>query len=306
LHLRHPFWANAGFEIRVNGEKLSSSGAASYVVISRTWKTGDRVTVKMPFSLRTEAFKDNPNRFAVLYGPLVLCAPVEDRKAFPAVIADDATLLASLRPVAGKANTFSGSDAVFRDPGKDAGVTVTLMPFYQASSQRYITYWDRFTPDEWKTKQQEFQKVIAAQQALDARTVDSVEAGEEQNERDHNNRGEQFDTREFGDRVWRVANTNGWFSWDLKVLPEQPQQLRVEMGGARSGGSMQLFVDGAALSPEGSENSSVERGPVTNIYVLPADTVKGKEKITVKFQAPDNARGRGVASVRVLKAASNP
>jgi DUF1680 family protein len=306
LHLRHPFWANAGFEIRVNGEKLSSSDAASYVVISRTWKTGDRVTVKMPFSLRTEAFKDNPNRFAVLYGPLVLCAPVEDRRAFPAIIADDATLLASLRPVAGKANTFNSSDDVFREPGKETGANVTLMPFYQASSQRYLTYWDRFSADEWKTKQREFQKVLAAQQALDARTVDSVEAGEEQNERDHNNRGEQSDTREFGDRVWRLANTNGWFSWDLKVLPEQSQQLRVEMGGARSGGSMQLFVDGAALSPEGSDNPGGERGPVTNIYVLPADTVKGKEKITVKFQAPDNARGRGVASVRVLKAASNP
>ena len=175
------------------------------------------------------------------------------------------------------------------------------MPFYQASSQYYVTYWDRFTPDEWKTKQHEFQKVVAAQQALDARTVDSVEAGEEQNERDHNNRGEQTETREFGDRVWRIANTNGWFSWDLKISPEQPQQLRVEVGGARGGGSMQLFVDGAPVSPEGSENSGI----VTNVYVLPADRVKGKEKVTVKFQAPDNARGRGVASVRVLKPASN-
>jgi hypothetical protein len=223
----------------------------------------------------------------------------------PAIVADDKTLLASLKPVPAKANTFAGSETVFRFPGKEVAGSVTLMPFYQASTQRYITYWDRFSPEEWKTKQLEFQKQLAAQQALDARTVDSVEAGEEQNERDHNNRGEQTDTREFNDRVWRLANTNGWFSWDMKVLPDQSQELRVEMGGARAGSSLELLVDGARLAAQNPESSGAG-GPVTNLYLLPSDILKGKEKITVKFQAPENARGRGVASVRVLKPATNP
>jgi DUF1680 family protein len=123
LHLRHPFWANAGFEIRVNGEKLSPSDAASYVVISRTWKTGDRITLKMPFSLRTEAFKDNPNRFAVMYGPLVLCAPVEDRKVFPAIVADNATLLMTGNgPVAVWLDTASHQIAARRFDGRISGL----------------------------------------------------------------------------------------------------------------------------------------------------------------------------------------
>jgi hypothetical protein len=203
----------------------------------------------------------------------------------------------------GKANTFTGSDRAFRVPGKDSGVGVTLAPFYEAYNEHYVTYWDRFTAEEWKVKQQEYQKALAAQQAIDARTVDLVEAGEEQNERDHNNQGEQTDTREFNDRVWRLANTNGWFSWDLKVLPDQPQQLQVELGGTRGGSNLQLFVDGTPLV---TESTAVERGPATNLYVLPSESLKGKEKITVKFQAPANARGRGVASVRVLKPGSNP
>ena len=303
VHVRHPFWASAGFEIRVNGEVQAVGDTGSYSVLSRAWKSGDHISIRMPFSLRTEAFKDDPNRFAILDGPLVLCAAVDDRRTFPAVVADKTTLLASLKPVPGKANTFTSSDNVFRVPGKDTGIAVTLAPFYEAYDERYVTYWDGFTADEWKVKKQEYQKALAAQQAIDARTVDLVEAGEEQNERDHNGQGEQTDTREFNDRVWRLANTNGWFSWDLKVLPDQPQQLQVELGGTRGGSNLQLFVDGTPLV---TENISAERGPATNLYALPANTLKGKEKITVKFQAPANARGRGVASVRVLKPGSNP
>ena len=40
----------------------------------------------MPFSLRTEGFVDNPNRFAFLNGPVVLAAQVEPGKPFPAAV----------------------------------------------------------------------------------------------------------------------------------------------------------------------------------------------------------------------------
>src|SRR5581483_1152124 len=147
LQVRHPFWATNGFEIQVNGQKQPPSQPASYAIIQRSWKTGDRLEVSMPFSLRAEGFADNPNRFALLDGPLVLCAPVEPRKPFPAVVAEEPVLLASLQPVAGKANTFTGPATVFRVPGEQGGRNVTLAPFYQAYNEHYVTYWDRFTPE---------------------------------------------------------------------------------------------------------------------------------------------------------------
>ncbi|MDH4241427.1 MAG: glycoside hydrolase family 127 protein, partial [Phycisphaerae bacterium] len=78
LNIRHPYWAVSGFEIRVNGRRVpDSSSPGSYAVVSSTWKGGDMVDVKMPFSLRTEGFRDNPKRIAFMNGPLVLCAEVE-------------------------------------------------------------------------------------------------------------------------------------------------------------------------------------------------------------------------------------
>jgi DUF1680 family protein len=301
LQLRHPYWATGGFEVQVNGKEQPSTDPGTYVTIHRTWNTGDRITVKMPFSLRTEAFKDNPNRFAVLYGPMVLCAPVQSRGPFPAVVADNATLLASLQPIADKPNTFTGSAKVFRNPTGEEGQPVTLAPFYQAYDEHYVTYWDRFTPEQWTAKQEEYKKELAAKNALEARTVDFVQAGEEQNERDHNFQGDQTDTREFNDRTWRVTNTNGWFSWDFKVKPDRPQDLQVELGGYRRGNALVLSVDDTKLPAEPSESSPSQEGPRVTLYKLSAELLKNRQKITVKFQAPNDTRGSSVASARVVE-----
>ena len=203
LNVRQPFWATNGFEVAVNGDKQAPS-SHGFVRIHRTWKSGDTVSVRMPFALRTEAFADNSNRFAVLYGPLVLAAAVEARKPFPVVVADQPTLLASLKPVPGKPNSFVGSPEVFRVPGQDIGGPVTLEPFYQAYDEHYVTYWDRLTPEQWAAKQEEYKTQLAASRALEARTIDYVEVGDEQNERDHNFHGERTDVREFNDRSWRT------------------------------------------------------------------------------------------------------
>ena len=301
VQVRHPFWANSGFEVRVNGKKQPATGSGSYVVVRRTWKTGDRIAIKAPFSLRTEAFKDDPNRFALVYGALVLCAKGDPRQPFPGIVADDAVLLASLKPVAGKPNTFSGSPDVFRRPGPEAREGVTLAPFYQAYDEHYETYWDRFTPEQWSARQEEYKKQLATQRELEERTVDFVRAGEEQNERDHNFAGEQTDTREFNDRTWRVTNTNGWFSWDLKVEPGRVQQLQVELGGGRGGSAMTLSIGGTKLTPRVGDVPAQGRGPRTNTYSLPPELIEGKQKVTVKFQAPEDARGAAVADARVVR-----
>ncbi|MGO9112863.1 MAG: glycoside hydrolase family 127 protein, partial [Thermoguttaceae bacterium] len=75
LHIRHPYWAVSGFRIRINGNEQPLQGKpGSYVTAAREWRNGDIVEVSMPFTLRTEGFRDNPRRVAFLHGPLVLCA----------------------------------------------------------------------------------------------------------------------------------------------------------------------------------------------------------------------------------------
>src|SRR6185436_7979679 len=73
LRLRYPAWATRGISVSVNGRpQVIDARPGSYVEIRRTWKSGDRVELKIPMSLRLEALPDNANRAAVLYGPTVL------------------------------------------------------------------------------------------------------------------------------------------------------------------------------------------------------------------------------------------
>ena len=306
LYVRHPFWSTQGFELLVNGKKQSvASQPGSFVAVKRAWRSGDQVEVSLPFSLRIEAFKDNPDRFAFLDGPLVLGAQVDTHRPFPVIVADKSALVASLKPLSGKPDTFEGSPDAFRIAGESSSSGVLLQPFYKLYNCRYETYWDRFTPEQWQTRQIDYAKELAQQKELEARTVDLVNAGEEQNERDHNFAGEHTDTREYNDRKFRFAETNGWFSWRLKVLPGRAQELSVAMGGGgRGAGALEVFVDDRKLEAA-QPPASGQRGfgSSTRTYPLTADLLKDKEIITVKFQAPPEHRGGSVSSVRILKAA---
>ncbi len=220
-------------------------------------------------------------------------------------------MVASLKPVAGKPNTFSASADVFPHSRRADG-GVTLQPFYKIyGTRRYEVYWDRFTPEQWQAKEAEYRAELAKQKEFEARTVDSVNIGEEQNERDHNMKGEKMDTRDFNDRIFRFADTNGWFSWELKVLPGQPQELDVYFGGGGRGGArggnppaMEVYVDDVKIATERMAGGG---RPVNapKSYPLSADLLKGKNKITVKFQAPPDSRAGSVYGVRVLKAATD-
>ncbi len=302
LNIRHPYWAVSGMEIRVNGQKEPGrSKPGSYAVVKRTWKNGDTVEISMPFTLRTEAFRDNPRRLAFMHGPLVLCAEVDIKKRFPAIVAEEGRLLAALKPVPDKPSTFTGSPEVFRIPGEQGG-GVTLEPFHKMHGNRhYVVYWDLVRPAEWQAKEEQYKAETARQKELDTRTVDAVSPGDEQNERDHNLKGERTQAGEFGGRNWRHATDGGWFSWEMKVLPDKPQELRVTYWGSDGGNRVfDVLIDGVKLTTQRLQNNKPDQF-YDETYPMPADMTKGKESITVKFQARAGAWAGGVFGVRVTR-----
>jgi len=86
LRLRIPAWAD-GASVKVNGRALESSASpGSYVTISRTWKTGDRVELELPMRLTVESMPDDRGLQAFLYGPLVLAGDLGTQGLTPQVI----------------------------------------------------------------------------------------------------------------------------------------------------------------------------------------------------------------------------
>jgi DUF1680 family protein len=302
LKVRHPGWARRGFEIRVNGRKVEAGEPGSYVAIQRKWKDGDRIEINMPYELRVEGFADKPERAAVMDGPLVLGAVIDMKKPNPGIIGAPGTWLGDLRPVANQTATFAGP--VFRIPGEAKPETLTLEPFYRLYQRNYEVYWDQFTPEQWQGRENQFAAEMEKRRQIEALVVDSVNPGEEQNERDHNQKGEKSSSGDFGDHFYRDAARGGWFSWDLKTLPDEPQNLVLTYWGGDRGRQFDIIVDGQELATE-HLTASHPGVYFDQVYPLPAALTKGKQKVTLRIQGATTWVG-GVFGARVMKAAEKP
>jgi hypothetical protein len=159
LQVRYPSWAENGLEILVNGKKERiRETPGSFIPVTRKWKSGDRVEIKMPFTLRLEPMPDDSNRVAVMYGPLVMAGdlgPVKDSAStdamyVPVLMTENRDPNKWMKPVEGKVNTF-----VTVNTGRPR--EVEMKPFYSVYNRRYSIYWDMFTEEAWSARQKEYQ-----------------------------------------------------------------------------------------------------------------------------------------------------
>ncbi len=303
LRIRHPYWATRGMAITVNGEKQTSdTQTSSYVELKRTWRDGDVVEVQMPFSLRFQAMPDNPNRAAVMYGPLVLAGelgPENDPNAekpnfVPVFVTEGKAPAEWLKPVAGQPNTFQTQNV-----GKPRDVT--LVPFYKLHDKRFSVYWDLFTSEQWQKREAEYKAEQEKIKRLEALTTDFVQPGEMQPERDHNMQGEQSSTGEFQGRKWRHATDGGWFAFDLAVDAKEPLALLVTYWGSDvNNRKFDILVDGEKIAEQTLQNNKPEVF-FDEKYSVPEKLTQGKTKVTVRFQAQPGKWAGGVYGVRMVR-----
>ena len=166
----------------------------------------------------------------------------------PVLLCDPADLLKHIEPVAGQPLTF-------RTTGIGRPHDVTLSPYYRLHHQRFTVYWKCLSEADWQAKRAAIEKANAARKALQARIVDEVRPGEQQPETDHNLKGERSNSGQFRDRGWRDAN-GGWFSYEVKVIPDRPAVLRCTYWGSDSNRRIfDILVDGEKIAEQKLDNN---------------------------------------------------
>ena len=93
------------------------------------------------------------------------------------------------------------------------------------------------------------------------------------------------------------------FSWDLKTLPDEAQELVLTYWGEYRGRQFDILVDRKKLAAE-HLTASHPGVYFDKAYPLPATLTNGKEKVTLRIQGANTWVG-GVFGVRVMKAAEN-
>jgi len=126
-----------------------------------------------------------------------------------------------------------------------------------------------------------------------------VEIGDDTSESKHNLQGEETESGPYGERVWRHA-LDGWFSYDLKVLPDEPMTLMCTYWGSDSGRTFDVLIDDKKIATQNLDfNKPDEFFEVR--YKIPPELTSGKDKVTVKFQSHTGSYAGGVFGCVMLK-----
>lgn len=77
IRIRVPQWAAEPMEIAVNGRVFATGKPGVYVVIDRTWTTGDAIQFNLPMQLKLTRYTgldriDGHERYALEYGPILM------------------------------------------------------------------------------------------------------------------------------------------------------------------------------------------------------------------------------------------
>ncbi len=155
LRVRIPSWAGEGAAVKVNGMPVAGVQAGSYLSIRRTWKSGDKIDVKLPMKLHVEATPDDPGLQAFLYGPLVLAGRLGSDGLTAEAQSGDRTqqvkshfLRGDPKPAPPLRSPFpgpatwiqptAGKRLTFRITGQERDIS--LIPLNQLFDERYAVY----------------------------------------------------------------------------------------------------------------------------------------------------------------------
>lgn len=319
--VRYPAWVAPGqLKLAVGGQAIPAKGRpGTYVEVTREWKDGDVLSVELPMTLRTEMLPNTTSYVALCYGPILLAAnlgreglldadfrgtaamPAKNKlpsAQLPTIVVPVAEIPAHVEKLAGDAIQFKT-----RDLCKPADVL--LVPIHRVYDERYSIYFRLTARETWEQDKIRWTQQEQRERELELLTVDEVRVGEQQPEADHKMQSERSQASRPGarpdiGRLWREAANGGWFSYEMKVDPNKPMQLRCTYWGGDAGPRWwDVLVDGTVV---GTEQPTGDRPGefLIKTYSIPAELTRGKTTVTVRFQARKDRIVGSVFDCRML------
>ena len=231
IAFRRPWWAMS-FEITLNGEECSyfqESSRSSYAVISGSFRSGDKIAVKIGMHVTAHLLLDNPAVWGFKYGPVVLSAELgkQDMETsstgmwvtIPKEAVSPSQNIQLSQEGMSVADFMDHIEEHFtKDPDalrftlNDTDHDLVFTPHYLQHEQRYGIYWNFFskgTVIEEKPPRAEF------------RVTDSVQPGYGQYENDAPHNMIEYNTvSDTYDGSSRYAEAGGYFTYQMEVDPD--------------------------------------------------------------------------------------
>ena len=346
LLVRYPGWVEPGaFSVKVNGKPIDIiTGPSSYVTIDRQWKKGDVIEVTFPMHNSIKYLPNVPQYIALMHGPILLGMKtgtedlahlVADDSRFgqyaggkklpineaPILINDHIDLIANqITPIEGKPLhfTFKIENGEWRIENYDLSQNgkssqqgnhnspFELMPFFEIHDSRYMIYWLALSEKNYKGYLDGLAKEEQERQALEARTVDKVQPGEQQPETDHKMETDQSYTGNTNDVFWRDARDGHYFSYLMQTGGNTDLSLRLMFWGVGEWKTHEfdIFIDDQLLTSINNTGKYRISQFKYETFDIPTDMLQGKTQVRVKFVAKPHKQIGEIYGVRLVKPAT--
>ena len=323
LQVRYPGWVKPGeFDVKVNSKPVSIvTGPSSYVAISRQWKKGDVVDITFPMHNSVKYLPNLPQYIALMHGPIML-AMKTGTEDLVRLIADDSRfgqlavgkkLPVDQAPILINNNLEDIANQLVPVAGKPLHFTLTtrmeneirneLMPFFELHDSRYMMYWLALSENSYKSYLDNLAKQEKERQALEERTVDKVQPGEQQPESDHFMETDRSNVGNTNDVFYRDASDGHYFSYLLQTGGQTELSLRLKYWGVGEWKSHEfdILVDDVVVTSVNNTGKYRISEFKYETYPIPAELLKGKKQVRVKFQAKPRKQIGEIYEVRLVK-----
>lgn len=320
LKVRKPSWCE-NFTVKGVGFDADSYEENGFVCMKRKWKKGDQVKISMPMHAYIKPMINVPQYVAIMYGPILLGMKTgtEDMRGLIAddsrfgqyaggkkLALDEAPILLpkhlddiakNLKPVPGKPLHFKLATHM------ENTIDGELQPFFEIHDSRYMMYWLALGENDYKAYMQKLADEEKARQALEARTVDKVNPGEQQPETDHRMETDDSNKGNTDGIFFRDAKDGHYFSYLMQTKGETNLSLQLKFWGQDEWRTSEfdIYVNDKLLCSVNNSHRWRTTQFKTVDYAIPSEFVKGKKEIRVKFVAHKGKQVGQIYGVRLVK-----
>ena len=320
LKVRKPSWCE-NFTVKGVGFDADSYEENGFVCMKRKWKKGDQVKISMPMHAYIKPMINVPQYVAIMYGPILLGMKTgtEDMRSLIAddsrfgqyaggkkLALDEAPILLpkhlddiakNLKPVPGKPLHFKLATHM------ENTIDGELQPFFEIHDSRYMMYWLALGENDYKAYMQKLADEEKARQALEARTVDKVNPGEQQPETDHRMETDDSNKGNTEGIFFRDAKDGHYFSYLMQTKGETNLSLQLKFWGQDEWRTSEfdIYVNDKLLCSVNNSHRWRTTQFKTVDYAIPSEFVKGKKEIRVKFVAHKGKQVGQIYGVRLVK-----
>ena len=340
--VRYPGWVSPGsFEVKVNGQPVDIiSGPSSYVAIDRKWKKGDVIDITFPMHNSVKYLPNVPQYVALMHGPILLGMKtgtedlahlIADDSRFgqyasgkklpvneaPILINDNIDAIAQqITPIEGQPLHFLLETKMVNEPHEAHEAHKPykphkpheLQPFFEIHDSRYMIYWLALSEKNYKGYLDDLAQKEQERQALEARTIDKVQPGEQQPETDHKMETDRSNTGNTNDVFWRDARDGHYFSYLMQTNGRTDLSLRLKFWGVGEWKTHEfdIFVDDQLLTSVNNTGKYRISEFKYEVFPIPAELLQGKSQVRIKFVAKPGKQIGEIYGVRLVKIQNLP